>query len=51
MKPVSSDRVAIVAGLRTPFVRSGTEFRDLSSLDLGKLVVAEVVARTELEPK
>ena len=51
MKPVSSDRVAIVAGLRTPFVRSGTEFRDLSSLDLGKLVVAELVARTELDPK
>lgn len=51
MKPVSSDRVAVVAGLRTPFVRSGTEFRDLSSLDLGKLVVAELVARTELDPK
>jgi len=28
-------RVAIVAGLRTPFVKSGTAFKDLSALELG----------------
>ncbi|HMI58904.1 MAG TPA: acetyl-CoA C-acyltransferase FadI [Gemmatimonadaceae bacterium] len=44
-------RVAIVAGLRTPFERSGTLFKSLSSQDLGRAVVAELVARTELDGK
>ncbi len=44
-------RVAIVAGLRTPFCKSGTAYRDLSALDLGRAVVAELLARTELDPK
>jgi acetyl-CoA acyltransferase len=43
-------RVAIVAGLRTPFVKSGTTFRSLTAQELGKLVVAELVQRTSLEP-
>ena len=41
-------RVAIVAGLRTPFVKAGTAFRDLTALDLGKIVVAELVQRAEI---
>ena len=41
-------RVAIVAGLRTPFVKSGTAFKDLSALELGRQVVSELVQRTEL---
>jgi acetyl-CoA acyltransferase len=44
-------RVAIVAGLRTPFAKQGTAYRDLSALDLGKLVVGELLQRTELDPK
>jgi acetyl-CoA acyltransferase len=44
-------RVAIVAGLRTPFCKSGTSYRDLSALDLGKAVVGELLARTEVDPK
>ena len=44
-------RVAIVAGLRTPFERSGTLFKSLSAQDLGRAVVAELVARTELDGK
>ncbi len=44
-------RVAIVAGLRTPFCKSGTSYRDLTALDLGKLVVSELLARTEIDPK
>jgi len=43
-------RVAIVAGLRTPFTRSGTTFRALTAQELGKLVVAELVQRTSLDP-
>jgi acetyl-CoA acyltransferase len=43
-------RVAIVAGLRTPFVKSGTAFKDLSALELGRLVVSELVQRAEIPP-
>lgn len=39
-------RVAIVAGLRTPFAKQGTAFKDLSALDLGTAVVAELLQRT-----
>ena len=44
-------RVAVVAGLRTPFARSGSAYKDLTALDLGKLVVAELMQRAELDPK
>jgi len=43
-------RVAIVAGLRTPFARSGTHFRDMTALELGKAVVTELVERAEIDP-
>jgi acetyl-CoA acyltransferase len=42
-------RVAIVAGLRTPFERSGTLFKSLSAQDLGRAVVAELVVRAGLD--
>src|SRR3982751_3947498 len=35
-------RVAIVAGLRTPFARSGTTLKSLSAIELGKRVDAIV---------
>ena len=43
-------RVAVVRGLRTPFAKSGTHYGHLSALDLGKLVVAELVQRSGLDP-
>ena len=42
-------RVAIVAGLRTPFERSGTLFKTLSAQELGRAVVAELVVRSGLD--
>jgi acetyl-CoA acyltransferase len=42
-------RVAIVAGVRTPFTRAGTAFKSLSAIDLGKLCVAELLQRTNLD--
>ncbi len=42
-------RVAIVDGLRTPFAKSGTVFRNESTLDLANSVVAELVARTGID--
>ena len=41
-------RAAVVAGLRTPFVKAGTDFKDLGAIELGALVVNELVARTGL---
>ena len=49
-KPNADRRVAIVAGLRTPFAKQGSAYRDLSALDLGKIVVAELLQRTGLAP-
>lgn len=43
-------RVAVVAGLRTPFAKERTAFKSLPARDLGKLVVAELLQRTELAP-
>ena len=44
-------RVAIVTGLRTPFAKQGSAYKALSALDLGKLVVSELLQRTGLAPK
>lgn len=44
-------RVAIVAGVRTPFTKAGTAFKTISAIDLGKLCVAELLQRTNLEGK
>jgi len=42
-------RVAIVAGLRTPFARAGTTLKSLSAIELGKRVVAELIQRSEID--
>ncbi len=43
-------RAAVVAGLRTPFVRSGGDFRSLSAVELGATLVNELVARSGIPP-
>jgi acetyl-CoA acyltransferase len=45
-KHTADRRVAIVSGLRTPFAKQGSAYKDLSALDLGKLVVSELLQRT-----
>jgi acetyl-CoA acyltransferase len=42
-------RVAVVAGVRTPFAKAGTVLRNLSAIELGKLCVAELIQRMELD--
>ncbi|MEO7996816.1 MAG: beta-ketoacyl synthase N-terminal-like domain-containing protein, partial [Gemmatimonadaceae bacterium] len=42
-------RVAIVAGVRTPFARSGSALKDYTAIDLGRLAVAELIQRTGLD--
>lgn len=42
------DRVAIVAGLRTPFTKAGTAQKTMRTVDLATAVVKELMQRTEL---
>ncbi|HEX9248182.1 MAG TPA: acetyl-CoA C-acyltransferase FadI [Gemmatimonadaceae bacterium] len=44
-------RVAIVAGVRTPFAKAGTALKSISAIELGKLSVAELLQRTNLDGK
>jgi len=45
------ERVAVVAGLRTPFTKAGTAQKALRTVDLATAVVKELIARSELSPK
>src|SRR5690349_14854740 len=42
-------RVAIVAGYRTPFCKSGTSLKDARAVDLARFVTRELLERTNLE--
>ncbi len=44
-------RVAIIAGVRTPFAKSGTTLKNVSAIELGKHCVAELIQRTEIDGK
>jgi len=39
-------RIAIVGGVRTPYAKAGSAFADISAVDLGRLAVMELMART-----
>jgi len=41
-------RVAIVAGCRTPFAKSGTALKDISAVELARLATRELLVRTEI---
>ena len=45
------ERVAIVSGLRTPFAKQATAFHGISALELGKVVVSELLTRADIAPK
>ncbi len=40
------DRIAIVAGIRTPFGKGGGQVKDIEADDLGAFIVRELLART-----
>ena len=40
----------ILAGVRTPFAKAGGPFKRVPSYELGRIAVAEVIARAELDP-
>ncbi|GDX04819.1 acetyl-CoA C-acyltransferase FadI [Buttiauxella sp. A111] len=45
------DRIAIISGLRTPFARQATAFHGIPAVDLGNMVVSELLARSEIPPE
>ncbi len=45
------DRVAVVAGLRTPFTKAGTAQKTMRTVDLATAVVKELMQRSELPAK
>src|SRR2546430_3870180 len=48
--PVSiGRRVAVIAGCRTPFCRSGTVLKDARAVDLARFVARELLERTNLD--
>lgn len=47
----NGDRIAIVAGLRTPFAKMASYFHGVPAVDLGKMVVNELILRNDLDPK
>jgi acetyl-CoA acyltransferase len=50
LKTHSGDRIAIVAGLRTPFAKMATYFHGVPAVDLGKMVVNEMMLRNDIDP-
>lgn len=47
----NKDRVAVVGGLRTPFARQLTAYKDTNAIELGAMVVSELVTRLEIDPQ
>lgn len=50
-KKNSPDRVAIISGLRTPFLKQGSGFRNMTTVELATAVSNELVHRTGLDRK
>ena len=46
----NGERIAIVAGLRTPFAKQATAFHGVPAVDLGKLVVNELLQKHDVDP-
>jgi len=44
------DRVAIVAGVRTPFVKAWREFREFNETELSRTTINELVNRVDFDP-
>jgi len=45
------DRIAIVEGLRTPFAKQATAFHGIPAVDLGKMVVGELLNKCGIDPQ
>ena len=45
------ERIAIVEGVRTPFARQSTAYKNMSAQELARIVVKELILRSEIDPK
>ncbi|ELR64371.1 3-ketoacyl-CoA thiolase [Photobacterium marinum] len=45
------ERIAVVSGLRTPFARQATAFNGVPALDMGKMVVNEMMQQIDFDPQ
>lgn len=43
-------RIAIIEGLRTPFIKEGTDFADIPAQELGRIATRELIERTGIDP-
>ncbi|WP_206484629.1 acetyl-CoA C-acyltransferase FadI [Thalassotalea sp. G2M2-11] len=50
LQTAGGERIAIVAGLRTPFAKQATAFHGVPAVDLGKLVVNELIKKHDVDP-
>ncbi|MCP1339799.1 acetyl-CoA C-acyltransferase FadI [Idiomarina sp. M1R2S28] len=46
---INGERIAFVAGIRTPFAKQATDFHGIPAVDLGKMVVQELVNKTGID--
>ncbi|EKE83803.1 acetyl-CoA C-acyltransferase FadI [Idiomarina xiamenensis] len=51
LQTAAGDRIAIVAGLRTPFAKQASAFHGVPAVDLGRMVVQELLNRFNLDPQ
>lgn len=49
MSSLNGRRVAVVAGCRTPFCKSGTALKDARAVDLARFAARELIERTNLD--
>src|SRR5207237_2499996 len=49
-RPATGRRAAVVAGLRTPFIKAGTDFAQLDVLELARSVTLELLQRSGIDP-
>lgn len=50
VKTANGQRIAIVDGLRTPFAKQASYFHGVPALDMGKMVVQELMTRADMDP-
>ena len=48
MPGLNGRRVAVVAGVRTPFAKAGTSLKDVRAVDLARYAARELLERTNL---
>ena len=48
---MSQNTVWILSGVRTPFVKAGAALRETPAYELGRVAIAELLAREELDPE